>query len=360
MESAQLLLEYLLGLESAMVLYVGPKEQLVDMPLELAASEAILEVEISQFSFVVVDGDEFIFLHNLEKEIKLRMDECLSVLKHCEKAQQLGHNYIGSKRLLLGLLREGEGVAARVFENLGADPNNIRTQVIYMVGESTKTVGASVGGGSSNGKMPTLKEFGTNLTKLADDGQLDLVVGREPQIERVTHILRRKTNNNPCLIGDPGVGKATIAKGLAQQIASGDVPKTIEGKKVITLDMGLPAVGTKYRGEFEEAKKAYGGDQADIVTIDNLDHIIDMVVNFAIKESFDVDTSFTIEGEVPCARNIEDKPTEVLGLNTSENLEMIIRKSKAFEEIGDAFWDIGDKSHCDESKGFVTRWDHWK
>ena len=174
-----------------------------------------------------------------------------------EEARQLGHNYIGTEHLLLGLLREGEGVAARVLENLDADPSKIRSQVVRMVGESQEAVGAAPGAGGAAGgsKTPTLEEFGSDLTKQAEEAKLDPCIGRANEIVRVTQILGRRTKNNPCLIGEPGVGKSAIAEGLAQKIAANDVPETLEGKRMMTLDMGLLVAGTKYRGEFEERLK---------------------------------------------------------------------------------------------------------
>ncbi len=169
-----------------------------------------------------------------------------------EEARQLGHNYIGTEHLLLGLIREGEGVAARVLENLGVDLSKVRTQVIRMLGETAEV---SPGGSSSRTKTPTLDEFGSNLTQMAADGKLDPVVGRAKEIERVIQILGRRTKNNPVLIGEPGVGKTAIAEGLAQRIATKDVPDILEDKRVVTLDIGLLVAGTKYRGEFEERLK---------------------------------------------------------------------------------------------------------
>jgi len=169
-----------------------------------------------------------------------------------EEARQLGHNYIGTEHLLLGLIREGEGVAARVLENLGVDLSKVRTQVIRMLGE-TAEVSAGVGGGRT--KTPTLDEFGANLTTMAGEGKLDPVVGRQQEIERVIQILGRRTKNNPVLIGEPGVGKTAIAEGLAQRIANTDVPDILDEKRVVTLDIGLLVAGTKYRGEFEERLK---------------------------------------------------------------------------------------------------------
>ena len=173
-----------------------------------------------------------------------------------EEARQLGHNYIGTEHLLLGLIREGEGVAARVLENLGVDLSKVRTQVIRMLGE-TAEVGAGGGGSGGKGstKTPTLDEFGNNLTQLAAEAKLDPVVGRQSEIDRVIQILGRRTKNNPVLIGEPGVGKTAIAEGLAQRIQQGEIPDILEEKRVLTLDIGLLVAGTKYRGEFEERLK---------------------------------------------------------------------------------------------------------
>ena len=189
-----------------------------------------------------------------------------------EEARQLGHNYIGTEHLLLGLIREGEGVAARVLENLGVDLSKVRTQVIRMLGE-TAEVGAGSGSGGRT-KTPTLDEFGVNLTQSAMDGKLDPVVGRSKEVERVIQILGRRTKNNPVLIGEPGVGKTAIAEGLAQRIANQDVPDILEEKRVVTLDVGLLVAGTKYRGEFEERLKKI---MDEIRTAGNVILVIDEV-----------------------------------------------------------------------------------
>lgn len=175
------------------------------------------------------------------------------------EALQLGHNYIGTEHILLGLLREGEGVAAQVLQKLGADLNRVRQQVIQLLSgyssEGGQKASAGVGestGGSREGST-VLDQFGTNLTQAAREGELDPVIGRHREIERVMQVLSRRTKNNPVLIGEPGVGKTAIAEGLAQKIVSGEVPDTLRDKHLYTLDLGALVAGSRYRGDFENA-----------------------------------------------------------------------------------------------------------
>ena len=179
------------------------------------------------------------------------------------EALQLGHNYIGTEHILLGLIREGEGVAAQVLVKLGADLSRVRQQVIQLLSGysgpsgSQEKAGATAGGSgeqSPSGSL-VLDQFGRNLTQLARDKKLDPVIGREREAERVMQVLSRRTKNNPVLIGEPGVGKTAIVEGLAQSIAAGDVPETIEGKQLYTLDLGALVAGSRYRGDFEERLK---------------------------------------------------------------------------------------------------------
>jgi ATP-dependent Clp protease ATP-binding subunit ClpC len=179
------------------------------------------------------------------------------------EALQLGHNYIGTEHMLLGLVREGEGVAAQVLVNLGADLSRVRQQVIqllsgYAGGKEGTPAGAPAGPGSQGetpSGSPVLDQFGRNLTQLAREKKLDPVIGRDREIERVMQVLSRRTKNNPVLIGEPGVGKTAIVEGLSQRIVNNDVPETLNGKQLYTLDLGALVAGSRYRGDFEERLK---------------------------------------------------------------------------------------------------------
>ena len=244
-----------------------------------------------------------------------------------DEARQLGHNYIGTEHLLLGLIREGEGVAARVLENLGVDMNKIRSSVIKMLGESKPQAATAGVGGSSSGskaKTPSLDEFGTDLTLAAQEQRLDPVVGREKEIERVVQILARRTKNNPVLLGEPGVGKTAVAEGLAQRIVNGEVPDILESKKIIQLDMGLLVAGTKYRGEFEERLKKIMDEirQAGnvILVIDEMHTLIGAGAAEGAIDAANILKPALSRGEI-----------QVIGATTSDEYRKYVEKDPALE-----------------------------
>jgi len=213
----------------------------------------------------IVSGD-IPFTPKAKKVIELAMEE----------ARDLGHNYIGTEHLLLGLIHEGEGVASQVLLNLGLDLDRVRMEVMNLLGSSIPGYGAPQR--TKKGKTPALDAFGRELTKLVKEGKLDPVIGRKNEIERVIQILARRTKNNPVLLGEAGVGKTAIVEGLAQDIVSGDVPEILKNKRIIILDLALMVAGTKYRGQFEERIKAMmneiRGSTDTIVFIDELHTLV--------------------------------------------------------------------------------------
>jgi len=240
-----------------------------------------------------------------------------------EEARSLGHNYIGTEHLLLGLIREGEGIASQVLLNLGMDLNSVRNEVMGLLGSALP--GMNQGSGAqSKTKTPALDAFGRDLTALARENKLDPVIDRVQEIERVVQILSRRTKNNPVLLGEAGVGKTAIVEGLAQLIILGNIPEVLRGKRIVVLDLALMVAGTKYRGQFEERIKAIMEEikrsQDVIIFIDELHTLVGAGAAEGAIDASNIMKPALSRGEMQC-----------IGATTLDEYRKYIEKDAALE-----------------------------
>jgi ATP-dependent Clp protease ATP-binding subunit ClpC len=242
-----------------------------------------------------------------------------------QEATQLGQNYIGTEHLLLGLIKEGSGVATRILSEMGIDLDSIYSQIMRILMESGQSETTATGGSiRKDSKVPTLDEFGRDLTELAREDKLDPVIGRNNEIQRVLQILSRRKKNNPCLIGEAGVGKTAIVEGLAQKIASNDVPEILKGKRIISLDLALIVAGTKYRGEFEKRLKKIVKEVQNsndvILFIDELHTLVGAGAAEGAIDASNILKPALARGEI-----------QAIGATTTDEYRKYIEKDKALE-----------------------------